>query len=443
MATYYVSHLATGANNGSSWADAFTSLGDCAAGDVVYVLNTHYELTTANVTLTFGSSVANLAHVVSVNHALELSPGARFTGGVTRTTTVLGAAYIFGIDFTSAGYGPTVLARTTDAYLYCEQCGFGAVAGSGTALTLGGSNFGRNEVVLKDCTWSVFGATSAMILAAGRITIQGGRAVRGGSLTGALPSGAPLRIFNTLSATTDVKIDSFDFSIFKSTGPLFSVNGTVGTGTPVISRCKMPAGWGGGLGYDLGLKVLMDACDPGTNVWRHKTTSILGETEVIDSFARLGGAEENGVRVSYFMTTSAGAQRGRPLESPVLHRNYPGNPTEAAAFTPGAPVTVVVEIHSNSADLTDRSCWLEVTSFDSADSVLGSVASSAPQSVLAPPTPLPTSDAVWLDYSNAVAGGYCYQLRATIYPQLPGYISAVVKTAEFARVRVCPRMRLI
>jgi len=78
MASYYIWSGATGSANGTSWANAYTTLTTAfsgkVAGDVFYVAQDHLEATAAAVTLTTAGTSANPSKVICVDRAGSVPP---------------------------------------------------------------------------------------------------------------------------------------------------------------------------------------------------------------------------------------------------------------------------------------------------------------------------------------------------------------------------------
>ena len=79
MASYYVYSGAGGAADGSSWANAYTTMALAlasgkVAGDIFYLAHDHNESTGASVTLTFPGTAASPNKVLCVNRAGSVPP---------------------------------------------------------------------------------------------------------------------------------------------------------------------------------------------------------------------------------------------------------------------------------------------------------------------------------------------------------------------------------
>ena len=147
-------------NNGSSWANAFTTLTTAfateVAGDTLYVAHDHAESTASAVTLTSSGTVANPTKVICVNRAGSVPPVSadrRATAQVTTTGTAsitfAGFAHYDGIIFNAgnssgdgehqrSGSGSAVRMRFDNCSLRLSARPVRR-AGSLSAATVGGS----------------------------------------------------------------------------------------------------------------------------------------------------------------------------------------------------------------------------------------------------------------------------------------------------------------
>lgn len=174
MATIYVDSAAGGANDGTSWTDAYTSLASAdgagsAAGDTVLVDDGHSE---SLVNLDFsGGTFANPVKVFCVdkNNSDALSSGASFTHSAARA--IQGHIRVHGLSVSWSAGGLTI-GSTTDVVQDWEGCTFTSTAGN---LNVGGIG---TKITLANPTINFAGA------AAGNYVNIGTRAdvcIRGGS----------------------------------------------------------------------------------------------------------------------------------------------------------------------------------------------------------------------------------------------------------------------
>ncbi len=133
MANYYVRSAAAGAADGSTWANAFTTLalaftGAGAGAHTLWVADDHAENSgTSATTLTCPGTAASPYRILCVNtHATEPPTGLATSATVTTTTsasatiTFAGFAYIYGIQFIqgSGGSSSTVLGFTSTSPIW-------------------------------------------------------------------------------------------------------------------------------------------------------------------------------------------------------------------------------------------------------------------------------------------------------------------------------------
>ena len=138
MASYYVWSGATGSANGTSWANAYTTLTAAftghAAGDTYYVAHDHAETPAAgtNIALASLGTVTAPTKIVCVNRAGSVPPVSadrRATATVTTTTfggiTFTGFSHYDGIIFncgTAVNAVTIVLANAAGVSLRFDNC---------------------------------------------------------------------------------------------------------------------------------------------------------------------------------------------------------------------------------------------------------------------------------------------------------------------------------
>jgi len=182
MASYYVWSGATGSANGTSWANAYTTLtlafAGKAAGDIFYVAHDHAETTAGTLTLTTAGLVANPVKVICVNRAGSVPPVSadrRATAQVTTTVNgginITGCTHYDGFIFlagNSTGTALIALPSVSSISLRFDNCSFrigstgpGRIQIGGPSGTLGGTYVEWNNTTVS------FSATNQGIDAGG------------------------------------------------------------------------------------------------------------------------------------------------------------------------------------------------------------------------------------------------------------------------------------
>ena len=132
MAIKYLWSGATGAGDGSTFTNAYTTMSTASAGvtagDTLYVAHDHAESTNAAVSLTFTGTTSNLVKVICINRS-TLLPATTATVTTTGNAglSIFGSVYFYGIFFkagTSGGFITLQASSTTEtsAVQIYESC---------------------------------------------------------------------------------------------------------------------------------------------------------------------------------------------------------------------------------------------------------------------------------------------------------------------------------
>jgi hypothetical protein len=166
MASYYVYSGAAGSNNGSSWANAFTTLTAAfvteAAGDTLYVAHDHTESTAAAITLTSSGTSTNLTKIVCVDRAGSVPPVSadrRATAQVITTgasaINLTGFAHYDGIIFSAGSVASTANINVPSASgqaLRLDNCSLRlGNTSTGSRIQVGGASVNATWVEPDDC----------------------------------------------------------------------------------------------------------------------------------------------------------------------------------------------------------------------------------------------------------------------------------------------------
>ena len=401
MADIYVrSTDGNNADNGSTWALAKRDLAGAAAidaaGDTIWLSDAHSESTAAPSQPVFAGTIANPVLILCGDDAAQppttlATTAVVATSGANSDINISGHIYAYGITFI-AGSGASAavfrLANAANDYQVYEQCSFqlGSTATSNRIRPVNGSGSSIANTTWKDCTVKFANVSQWISLIGGVFTWSGGSILSGGSSVNVL--------FGVeVGAMAISRIDNVDFSNIASSADLC----TIGNGLKiVISNCKLPASWSGGLVTGTKTAVFraeMYNCDSGdTNYgcWiedgygtiRDFSTLYLSGTE---------GIKHNGAAVplSYKMSGNA-------------NTSYPSGTLEGMQMTlvneTTTSQTATLEIiHNESAALNDDEIWLAVDYPATAGSTQFTRLTDAKANVLATAAAQASSTADWDD----------------------------------------------
>lgn len=244
MATYrYDGDLASGANDGTSWANAFQTYAAAVAaassdGDIILSSHTGTEDLSGNTTYTYLAHIA----VISVDKSSDTPTPMGTTGYVgnnsaSRSITLSGAkkVYHFGMTFRTASTAsaPITVASADGAHHEFEQSYLWVgTTQTGSHLLTGGSASGGNYYArFKDCTFR-FGATAQQFQVGSRCDVEGGSIATAGS--------APTNFVQIRAVNAHlVRFEGFDASHAGSGNLVGDFTG--GAAIAVFSRCKLGA----------------------------------------------------------------------------------------------------------------------------------------------------------------------------------------------------------
>lgn len=373
MTTYYVDSNAGGANNGTSWTDAYLSFWSIpsttlADTDIVYVASNHVEAdTTASKTLT-GPTVGYAQVISATSGTTTPAAGAQVkTTGGAYTMSLLNALYVYGVTFQAGGSyidarGTSVSSNSAEA-LY-ESCTFVFAH----AASLNHQNNPNANITFKNCTFDFSADTSnsanPYFNLRGPATFIGGSVVKGGTYnrTGSVVSAGS-------GTGQDMRFVGMDLSVIGSSNEL---GDSVTYGRLEFLGCKLPSGYLSSTTLTSaaitsaqgGLKVIDcgDTQDP--RVYFKKDRN--GLVEYSTTATRTDGASIEGSAVSWKITTTDKATEHFPFYTDWIY----------GSITTTGTKTFDVYIAHNAAgggsggDFYDSEIWLEVQYLDTSGSPL-------------------------------------------------------------------------
>lgn len=223
MAIKYVKSGASGAADGSTWADAYTSVATAVsaatAGDTIYVSDNHNETASGTITKT-----GAVTQIICVDDAAEPPTTLATTGIISNTTGLVihGDLFFYGLTIRHASGGGSssmTIGQAGNGRLDFEQCVLEAAGGASSNMVIGcntGSQI-HSMLTFRNCNFKYTNTGQYILLGRGRVEFEGCVMPDAGSsaipttlfqMNGALAQGMGSHIFFTgcdFSASTGGK----------------------------------------------------------------------------------------------------------------------------------------------------------------------------------------------------------------------------------------------
>lgn len=430
MTAYYVYSGAAGTADGSSWANAYTTLLAAitakAAGSTYYVAHDHAETNTTAVTLGFPGTAAAPDKLICVNRAGSVPPVSadlrKRSGSLARTSTgsiiINGAVHVYGLQIVTATGGMQLaVVNGVDHIQKYEGCQFEITGASGSVnwSDNGGREQGRH-IEWVDTPFKTANAASFLSGFNGRLLWR--------DTPSALPgAAAPTTLFkDTLSSTQEmggeIVVDGVDLSA-ASTGCTL-VGSLIATWAIRILNCKIGAAVtvAAAAPSQGGARIDLLNCDSAGNGYRQERYWYQGTLKSETTVVRTGGASDGTQALSHKITTTANSNYSFPFETfEYLIWND----------TTGAAKTVTVEMVTDNVTLKDNEAWLEAQCLDAAGAPLGALYSSG-SDILAAGANDTASVVAWT--TTGLTTPVKQKMAITFTPAIKGYIRIIVKIAK-------------
>lgn len=352
MAIYYVDSAATGANNGTSWTDAWVSpnsLPSLASNDIVYISSTSVDAYAyaAHKTITgpTSSSPAVLISVTSGTTTYAKSASNQFdTSTGAYDLTFDGAFALYGLRAKS---GRNVhLHPDFDEVFFTSGCTLSPAAGAVVSYGATTANMRSSDLTI-DLSRDTSNTAASCLLCNGNVSVA--------QIIGLTFVGAQYRtgvVFDPNGNLVGVyDITAGDFSGFTN-ATLCELIGSRHTGAAVFSNCKTAATWGVATlsGGTTSTKYTLTNCGPAdapTHLYEQTGAGVLiSSTDIY----RTGGATIEGVACSWLITTTSVCSEHSPFYTPWRYGTLSSTGSK----------TFEMFITNDTADLTDAEIWLEV-----------------------------------------------------------------------------------
>jgi hypothetical protein len=435
MANQYVRSGASGSNNGTSWANAWTTLAAAytggAAGDDFWVSDDHSESQGSAMTITCPGTLVAPCRTICVNHAGSVPP----VSADLRTTAVVGTSAAFALSLVGCTY----------AYGITYNSGSGS---SGAAnMIMGGSSI--TDLFLDSCQVVLGSSAGASVCQIASSSVQGVRVVwnnttfQVSSTSGNIGAGGAAEFIwkNTASAIVGPTYPTNLFGISNSgmgTTLLDGVDLSALSGKTLVANqskqgafyfkdCLLPASItiNAALTSSSAANVYVIRSASGATAYTMEKHNTRGDQTTETTIVRTGGATVNGTAVSMKIVGTANAAWQDPFiaESLVI--------APAAA---GSPVNITVYgVWAGGAVPTNKQVWMEVGYLGSSSTPLLTFVTGTIADPLAAASNQPTDTSTWGGSTTP------FKLTATVTPAMLGEMYIVIKVASTNATYIDPQ----
>jgi len=428
MAILYVrSTDGNNADNGSTWALAKATLAGAlsaaAAGDTIYVSQSHAETQGSNMTLTSPGTAASPCKVICVNDGAQPPTESATTATVTTTgaTTIafVGFGVVYGITFSATSGTSTGNVTFSNANPWAwvlESCAVKLAGTSGSSrIDIGAASNGDDQVLRWKNTTCSFGSASQKIIAAARFEWV--------NTPSAVAGTAPTALFGAIANRPGAAatIMAVDLSTVGSGSSLVDGSDARGNHYRFID-CKLGSsvavmsGTHPGQGGSIVELINCDSADTNYRFYRQNYEATeQHETTVV----RTGGTSDGTTTVSRKIVTTANVSTWKPYETQPV-----------TLWCAAVSTTITIPVLTDGVTLTDAEAWLEVEYLGTSGNPLGVIASDRVSDFIFGTPANQTTDSTSTWTTTGLSSPVKQELSVTFTPQKAGLVRARVCVAK-------------
>lgn len=433
-ANYYVRSAAAGTGDGSTWANAYTTLAAAltarAAGDVFWVADDHAETQSATMTLTAPGTAASRNRILCVNTHVTEPPTALATSCTVSTSSTgimnfAGFAYSYGIAYAVGNTASTASMSFLSASSWGWSFDSGALRITSTS-SASKINFGLVTSSAADDQYLELVNTPLQFGNAGQSVQIGKIRLIWRNTASAIAGTAPTTLFVLAADTAGrVEVSGVDLSALGSGKNLVAVGtASVGPTDLYFRNCQLGSSVSvitGAITGQGAIRVYLDNSDSGNVNYRMEHYSYQGsvKTETVD--VRTSGASDGTTPISWKMTSlSTGPALFSPLESaPIVIWNE----------TTGSSMTATIEIlHDSTTALKNDEVWTRCEYLGTSGVPLSTYVSNRVADAMTTAANQTTSSATWT--TTGLTNPNTQKLVTTFTPQVKGLVACRVMLAK-------------
>ncbi len=430
-ANYYVRSAAAGSADGSTWANAYTTLAAAysgkTAGDTFWIANDHAETQSSSMTLTSPGTAGAISNVLcTADHSTEPPTALATTCTISTTAsgsmTLAGYAYYYGITFTggdSTGNESIIMSNGTSGTTLdsCKLVQRGST--SSNRIQIGGNSSGVGGSYT---TWA--NTTVKFAHASQTINVENSRFIWRNTAS-AVDSGGtlPTTLMSSVSLTAGTyDISGVDLSALGSGKNLISVAATSSGSRFYLRNCKIDSAVTvitSTVGSQGAVEVYLD--NPGTSNLKMAHYKYQGSIVQETTDVRTSGASDGTTPIAWKMIAlTTGPSFATPLESPVI---------AIWGDTTGGSKTATIEIlHDSATNLKNDEVWSICEYLSDATYPITSTVTSRKTNVMSSGADQPTSSVTWT--TSGLSNPNKQYLQVTFTPSQKGVVACKVRLAK-------------